>query len=87
MQFDTKVMVEYSAAQTPGGICYQASPPVCNICGQRITRENFGCAYVESEQPKRFKAPEQFERIECTSCSVIRESGKALRDFFRRYYL
>jgi len=87
MLFDTIAMVEYRAAQTPGGIRYQASPPVCNICGQRITRENFGCAYIESEQPKRLQEPEQFERIECTSCSVIRENGKALRDFLRRHYL
>jgi len=87
MPVDTIGTIVYTAAHTAGGIRYQASPPVCNICGQRITRENFGCAYVESEQPKRLQEPEQFERIECTSCSVIRESGTALRDFLRRHAL
>ena len=87
MLFDTIAMVEYTDAQNPGGIRFQSSPPVCNICGQRITRENFGCSYTEIEQPKKFQEPEQFERIECTSCSVIRESGKPLLTFLRRHHL
>jgi hypothetical protein len=79
--------VQYKGAQTYGGIRYQAYPPVCNICGQQITRENFGCAYIEVEGPKKFQEPEQFERIECTACTLIRESGESLRAFLTRHHL
>ena len=48
MPVDTSGMMVYQAAHTTGGIRYYVSPPVCNICGQSITREHFGCADVES---------------------------------------
>jgi hypothetical protein len=78
--------VQYTEART-GGIRFQGHPPVCNICGQEITRENFGCSYVESEERKKPLAPEQFERIECTACTLVRESGEALLAFLTRHQL
>ena len=87
MPIDTTGKIQYRGAQTPGGIRFQASPPVCNICGETITRENFGCSYVESEEQKKGQAPEQFERIECTACSMVRENGASLMTFLTRHNL
>jgi hypothetical protein len=87
MARDAKEAIQYRAADRTGGVRWQSSPPVCNICGQEITRQNFGCSYIEDEQPKKSQDPEQFERIECTSCSVIRESGKLFLRFLARHNL
>ena len=86
MPRDTMDKVQYTEALT-GGIWFQMNPPVCNICGQTITRENFGCSYVESEERKKPLEPEQFERIECTACTLIREGGDALLAFLMRHHL
>jgi hypothetical protein len=79
--------IQYSDALTPSGIRFQASPPVCNLCGQTITRETFGCSYVETEEQKKTKEVQQFERIECTACTAIRESGEPLLTFVNRHSL
>ena len=81
------VKVRYQKAFPPGNVRFQAHPPVCNICGQPITRDNFGYAYLESEEDTKRKRVERFERIECTSCTPIRENGDALRAFLLRHQL
>jgi hypothetical protein len=87
MPLDTAGNIEYRDARAADGIRFQVSPPVCNICGQQITRETFGCIYLESEEWNRIKREGQFEWIECTSCSLIRESGDQLRTFLERHNL
>ena len=83
----TAVQVRYQAAASPGKLRFQVDPPVCNICAQEITRENFGQAYVEVEEQKKLRKVEKFERIECTACTPIRENGAALRAFLTRHHL
>ena len=87
MTQNTAVQVRYQEAISPDKIRYQVNPPVCNICAQEITRQNFGHAYVEVEEHKKLRKTEQFERIECTACSLIRESGEALLAFVTRHQL
>ena len=79
--------IEYRDTQTAEGIRLQVSPPVCNVCEQQITRKTFGCVYFESEEWKKTRTAEQFERIECTSCSLIREAGDRLQTFLKRHNL
>ena len=83
----TAVQVRYQDAVPPDKIRYQVHPPVCNVCEQEITRQNFGQAYVEIEEHKKLRKIEQFERIECTACTLIRESGDALLAFLTRHHL
>jgi len=87
MTLHTAVQVRYQDAVLPEKIRYQVNPPVCNVCEQEITRANFGHTYVEVEEQKKLRKAEQFERIECTSCSLIRESGDALLAFLTRHHL
>jgi hypothetical protein len=63
---------------------YQTNPPVCNRCGQRITKQkNFGWAYLVHDGGKTKEA----EFIECTACTPVREGGKPLRLFLERHNL
>ena len=81
------VKARYKKARPPEYVRFQANPPVCNICGQEITRQNFGYAYIEVEEHKKIKQVEQCERIECTACTLVRESGEALLAFLTRHHL
>jgi len=84
MPADSKGQIKYRAAAEKEGTRYQADPPMCNLCGQDITRENFGWAYLTTEG----RVPtEKFEFIECTACTLIRESGDALLTFLKRHKL
>jgi hypothetical protein len=83
MSLDTVDKIQYRDALTPEGIRFQSSPPVCNICEQQITRQNFGWACVEIEG----HTGELFERIECTACTTIRDSGAPLLTFLQRHRL
>jgi hypothetical protein len=87
MPLDTAGKIQYRKAQTAGGIRFQASPPVCNVCEQQITRKTFSCVYLESEEWNKARGDELFERIECTSCSPIREAGDRLQTFLKRHNL
>jgi hypothetical protein len=62
---------------------YQTHPPVCNRCGQKITKQNFGWAYRVHDGGKT----QEVEFIECTACTPVREGGKALRAFVARHEL
>jgi hypothetical protein len=62
-------------------IRYQADPPVCNLCKQEITRENFGWMYLEGH-PRG-----QVECIECRGCTMRRASGTPLQLFLQRHGL
>jgi hypothetical protein len=83
MAVETRSKIQYKPA-TPEGTRYQADPPHCNLCEQVITRVNFGHAYLTTEG----KVPVgDFEFIECTACTVIRENGPALLTFLERHKL
>src|SRR5437667_3714678 len=64
-----------------GRIRYQADPPVCTLCKQEITRENFGWMYLE-RHPRG-----QVECIECRGCTMRRASGTPLLLFLQRHGL
>jgi hypothetical protein len=83
MPIDAKGQIMYHQAVAPSQICYQADPPVCNRCDQEITRANFGWAYTITEG----QSPEQYECIECRSCTMIRASGAPLLTFLQRHNL
>lgn len=75
--------IEYRQAPVAGGIRFQTDPPVCTCCAREITRKNFGWAYLEG----RGNPLEQFEIIECTACTLIREGGELLATFVARHKL
>ena len=75
--------IEYQPAPSAGAVRFQTDPPVCTHCQREITRQNFGWAYVMSEG----RLPEQFEIIECTECTMIREGGPSLTRFLARHKL
>jgi hypothetical protein len=76
------VVGEIEYIDTPkAAIWYQADPPVCNLCKQAITRENFGWMYFESRGRKGGK----FEFIECRGCTMMRASGTPLQLFLQRH--
>ena len=54
----TAVPVRYQEAVPPETIRLQVDPPVCNVCAQEITRQNFGYAYVEIEEHKKLRKAE-----------------------------
>jgi hypothetical protein len=87
MPLDTAGTIQYRKAQTADGIRFQVSPPVCNVCEREITRETFGCVYLESEEWNKARGDELFERTECTSCSPIRVAGDPLQTFLKRHNL
>ena len=82
MPLDSKGKIQYKISPA-GEPQYQANPPVCNHCEQRITQQNFGWAYFVDDEGKT----EEVEFIECTSCTPARESGKALQVFMQRHDL
>ena len=75
--------VRYRTYLAPGGVRYQAEPPVCNACGHEITRHNFGWAYLTSAADAR----EQVEWIVCTACTNIRQVGPPMRQFLALHHL
>jgi hypothetical protein len=75
--------VQYRTYLAPGGVRYQAEPPVCNDCGHEITRQNFGWACLTSAADAR----EQVEWIACTACTNIRQVGPPLRHFIALHHL
>ena len=79
---DTRL--QYRDYVAPGGVRYQADPPVCNGCGHEITRQNFGWA---SFVPSATAAREQVEWIECTACTPIRQGGPLLRHLVAVHHL
>jgi hypothetical protein len=81
MPRDTAGQITYRDADA--GLRFQTSPPVCNICHRQITRQNFGMTCLEIHG----RTGEQFEHIECTACTLIRESGSPLRAFLHRHHL
>lgn len=83
MACNTAGDIEYRQASVAGGIRFQTNPPVCNLCEREITRKNFGWAYLVSDG----KTPGQFEFIECTACTLIREGGEPLLTFLVRHKL
>ena len=83
MPVDTKGQIEYKNVDAPGQTRIQADPPVCNLCKQKITRVNFGWAYPTSDG----LTTGEYECIECTACTMIRDSGKALLRFLQRHKL
>ena len=87
MPRDTAGMIQYRKARTVDGIRFQVSPPVCNVCEQEVTRKTFGCVYLESEEWNKATGDELFERIECTSCSPIREAEDRLQTFLKGHNL
>jgi hypothetical protein len=80
MPLNAKGEIEY-IDRFQGAKRYQASPPVCNLCKQEITRENFGWMYWEGHP----RGP--FEFIECRGCTRMRASGTPLRQFMKRHRL
>ena len=82
MPLDSQGKIRYKASPY-GQPQYQANPPVCNHCKQRITRQNFAWAYLVDNGDKTGEV----ECIECTSCTPARDSGKALKDFLQRHNL
>jgi hypothetical protein len=83
MALDKAGNIVYRQVVFPELLRFQADPPVCNICEQEITRRNFGQVYIE----RRERVREEFEIVECTDCTPIREGGPALRDFVDRHNL
>jgi hypothetical protein len=80
----TETRLHYRHYLAPGGVRYQAEPPVCNSCGHGITRQNFGRA---SLFPSAADAREQVEWIECRACTPIRQIGPPLRHFMALHHL
>ena len=78
---DTRL--RYRTYLAPGGVRYQAEPPVCNACGHEITRQNFGWASLISEGDP----PEQVEWIACRACTPLRQIGLPLRHFMNLHHL
>ncbi len=83
MPLDPGGKIAYIAAPVKGGIRYQADPPVCNICKQEITRNNFGWTYLESEGGTRTRS----EFIACRGCTMMRAGGTPLLLFLERHNL
>jgi hypothetical protein len=83
MPLDTAGKIEYKEVPKSGGVRLQADPPVCNVCQQEITRQNFGFAGVESTR----RIQETFEFIECTACTLIRAGADTLKGFLQRHNL
>jgi hypothetical protein len=83
MPLNTTGEIEYRDAPEPGGIRYQHDPPVCTLCTQDITRENFGWMYLEDRGRTRGKV----ECIECRGCTMRRASGTPLQLFLQRHGL
>lgn len=83
MALNTAGDIAYQKALVADGICFQSDPPVCNRCKRKITRQNFGWAYLEGQG----RIPGQFEVIECTACTPIREAGEPLVTFVSRHHL
>jgi len=79
----TDTRLHYRHYLAPGGVRYQAEPPVCNSCGHEITRQNFGWASLISE----VDSPEQVEWIACRACTTIRQIGPPLRHFLALHHL
>ena len=75
--------IAYRDASEPGGIRYQHDPPVCNLCQQDITRENFAWMYLEG----RGRTSGRVEFIECKGCTRMRLSGTPLVLFLERHQL
>jgi hypothetical protein len=75
--------VEYKVVSIIETVRFQADPPVCNVCKQEITRQNFGFSCVESNQ----LSLQTFEYIECTACTPMRAGGDTLRRFVERHRL
>jgi len=82
MPLDAQGKIKYRISPS-GQPQYQANPPVCNHCKQRITRQNFAWAYLVDNGDKT--GEEEF--IECIACTPARDSGKALQDFLQRHDL
>ena len=82
MPFNAQGKIRYRTSPS-GEPQYQADPPVCNRCKQRITQQNFGWAYLVDDGGKT----EEVEFIECTSCTPVRECGEALQVFLQRHNL
>jgi hypothetical protein len=83
MSTEAKSKIHYKPA-TLEGTRYQVDPPYCNLCEQEITRQNFGQAYLTTEG----RIPVgNFEFIECTACTLVRDSGEALLTFLQRHKL
>ena len=78
---DTRL--RYRNYLAPGGVRYQAEPPVCNGCGHEITRQNFGWASLISEDDPS----EQVEWIACRACTPLRQIGPPLRHFMALHHL
>ena len=74
--------IAYSDSEK-GRIRYQVDPPVCNLCKQDITRENFAWMYLESRGRTRGKV----EFIECKGCTMMRASGTPLQLFLQHHGL
>jgi hypothetical protein len=83
MPLNTAGQIEYKAISMIGTVRFQADPPVCNVCQQKITRKNFGFSCVESIG----RTQEAFEYIECTACTPMRAGGDTLRRFVEQHNL
>lgn len=83
MPLDTAGNIVYRDALEPGGILFQADPPVCSLCKQGITRETMGRSYSLREERTR----RRYEVIECTMCTGMRDGGTPLLVFLERHNL
>ena len=83
MPVDTKGRIKYKNVDTPGHMRLQTDPPVCNYCKQAITRANFGWACPTSDG----LTLGEYECVECTACTLIRDGGTALLSFLQRHKL
>ena len=83
MPLDTAGNIAYRDALDPGGVRFQADPPVCTSCKQEITRETIGRAYWLREERSR----KRYEVIECTRCTGMRDGGTPLQVFLQRHNL
>jgi hypothetical protein len=83
MPLDAAGNIEYLNALEPRGKRFQANPPVCTSCKREITRENIGRAYWLREERTR----SQYEVIECTRCTNIKDGGVPLQVFLQRHNL
>ena len=76
--------LRYRHYLAPGGVRYQAEPPVCNGCGHEMTRQNFGWAFLV---PSDADTREQVEWMECRACTPIRQGGPLLQHFMAVHHL
>ena len=83
MPLDPSGKIEYKAAARIGEVRFQTDPPVCNVCQQEITRQNFGFTCVENN----YRTLQRFEFVACTACTPMRETGEPLTRFLEQHHL